>query len=139
MSVTTPIFRFGACATDGATDAGAEASADASVDGAATDGAGACDADGEGVAPLVHAESRMAALPNSVRPRERVRMCPPRSSSARLAASHRTLLGPGRSRRSVRPAGGDHRRIVTRWGSAGQAVSPLHDPWPRSRGCAGQG
>src|SRR6478735_1146180 len=115
MSVTTPIFRFGACATDGATDAGAEA--DASVDGA-----GACDADGEGVAPLVHAESRMAALPNSVRPRERVRMCPPRSSSARLAASHGTLLGPGRSRRSVRPAGGDHRRIVARWGSAGQAV-----------------
>src|SRR6476469_4798261 len=82
MSVTTPIFRFGACATDGATEAGAEASADASVDGAATDGAGACDADGEGVAPLVHAESRMAALPNSVRPMVRVRMCTPRSSRA---------------------------------------------------------
>src|SRR4029078_7194703 len=78
MSVTTPIFRSGAWATDGATDAGADASVEASTDGAATDGAGACDADGVGGAPRGPAESRMATPVNSVRPRERVRMCPPR-------------------------------------------------------------
>ena len=138
MSVTTPIFRFGACATDGAADAGADASAEAAVDGAATDGAGACDADGEGVAPLVHAESRMAALPNSVRPRERVRMCPPRSSSPdRPCHTGHCMVRVGLEE-AFAPRG-DHRRILARWGSAGQAVSPLHGPWPRSRGCAAQG
>src|SRR5689334_10189010 len=114
MSVTTPICMSGAWATDAAGDSDAAADASADADAAADAGADASTdgaaADGVGLAPLEHAESRMAALPNSVRPRERVRMCPPRyrapiGRSTRVASEPQPLRprshDPDRSRRNV--------------------------------------
>jgi hypothetical protein len=78
MSVTTPIFMSGAWATDGAADADAAADSDAAgCDAAGGSEADGADADGLGVAPPPHAATRMARPANTVRPRERCRMCPP--------------------------------------------------------------
>src|SRR4029079_7973874 len=74
-SVTTPTLSgvIEAAAWDAGADAGAEAGADA---GGCDAGA---DADGLGVAPGPQAETMMARPAKRVRPRERCRMCPPRS------------------------------------------------------------
>src|SRR5690348_15957634 len=97
MSVTTPILSC-ACGAGADGDAAADAdavAADADADAAASDGDAACDAgavDGLALAPDVHAVARMARTPSSVRPDERVRMCPPRSSTAVRPAG---AAGPG--------------------------------------------
>src|SRR6478672_10506375 len=65
-SVTTPILRA-AADDDGACEAAVDAGADAA-------------ADGDVPPPLLQAAKRMAKLLNSVRPRERLYMCPPPTS-----------------------------------------------------------
>src|SRR6476661_4161585 len=70
-SVTTPILRA-AADDDGASEAAVDAGADAAVDGGA--------AEGDVPPPLLQAAKRMAKLLNSVRPMERLCMCPPPTS-----------------------------------------------------------
>src|SRR5262245_54702198 len=77
-SVTTPTLsgRIDAAADAGASEAGADAAGASDAGGAADSGAAAL---GDEV-PLLHAATTRARLPNSVRPRERVRMLPPPTS-----------------------------------------------------------
>src|SRR3954452_19436859 len=127
MSVTTPIFRL-AWVTEAAADGDAAADGEAppadadaaAVDADADAGCEAVAVDALGLLPDVHAVAKMARTPSSVRPDERVRICPPRSSSA--VRPGQRVAGSGSASKELAPRG-DHRRIVTMSGSAGQAGS----------------
>src|SRR5690349_7958442 len=108
-SVTTPTLSGvnEAAAWDAGADAGAEAGADT---GGCDAGA---DADGLGVAPGPQAETMMARPANRVRPRERCRMCPPRSIEiVRRRPGVWVRDGPAKSRRTSAPQGDPLARIL---------------------------
>src|SRR5215212_4410440 len=107
-SVTTPTLIGVRAAPDGDTppEGSAEPAVDGAVDGAATDADGLC------VAPGPQAATTMARAPNSVRPRERLRMCPPPTSRS-LRRPLRRETGPVGSRRTFAPRG-DHWRASYR-------------------------
>jgi hypothetical protein len=81
--VTTPIFR-----SDWAAVEGAAADPDGSAEPALAGGcdAGVVDAEGLGELPVEQAPTRMASPLTSVRPNERVRMCPPPDRDPSAAA-----------------------------------------------------
>src|SRR4029079_1975873 len=120
MSVTTPIFRADVPAADGdAPPDGDSAGAEAEVVGC--DGVVA-DCAGVGVAPPPQAATMMATAPNSVRPSERLCMCPPPASRLRVAELRK---GPSRSRRNFATMGDLRRRILTRRGRSGKCSRRL--------------
>src|SRR5882762_10316075 len=112
MSVTTPIFRFDVAGAE-ADVAGAEADT-AGVDAAGVDAAGD---DGLGVAPPPQAATMMATAPNSVRPSERLCMCPPQASRLRMAVLSSGPSRASKERSPRRATFGAHRIDV---GSVGQ-------------------
>ena len=81
MSVTTPILR-----SEWAPEAAADGSVEAALAAGADAGGAAEAADGLVPPPVLQAATRMASPLNSVRPMERLRMCPPQDREPSAAA-----------------------------------------------------